>query len=1098
MRWLSHLPRLRRSLQTVRQRPPPRKPRARPQLEGLEERTVLSAVLDLTGTQTLVAGTNVDASFSSGTRESEMQVTINPRNPLQVAGFTHDARNLNQILVYSSDDGGLFWRQAILSSAGDGLGTGKRFDPTLKFDDDGHLFIAYGFDNGDSTSLVVARSDDGGQNFFQFRCPQRSGDVFDEPGLDKCFLTTGLDPTTGRQAVYIAYTWNSRDLFWMDQEITVVGSNDGGDDWTRPCKIDDDDGSIFADPAVGPNGELYVVWHDVENGQLKFDRDLDGLWGNSYGFGDDVVVRDLRENLDHKKTPASPRRGFENGPSIDVSRSWFLYGRIYVAFTDTFLGDDTDVYLATSDNKGSTWHLDHSVLGGGNVEGSSGTDFMATVAVDQATGSVNVGYYTTDGDQFSGNDDVNFRLASSIDGGDSWAWTNLSSATSRASAMENSNEFGDYVGLAAYDGTVRGFWTDNRGLNSEMEAFTATAAFHSATDGNTLIITGTSSADTIEIMTNPLNPDYVTAVVNGQNEFTGLWASLDGIAVYGYGGDDAIFIERAGAGVPITVYGGEGNDTVHIILPAFDAGRISGVQVHGDEGYDSLTLWNDLNPDGLTYTVTGTAVSVAGSSFGGLDYDTAESLTLRAGPGDDTINVNSTGWLVPVTIDAGAGNDAVNVTPTSMSLNDVQGDLTVNGESATDTLVGSNLNNMWILTGSNQGTVGNVAFTSVENLTGGTGSDVFVFGTAAGVLSGVADGGGGANSLDYSHHPTGVTVQLANSPALGTATATGGVRHIQTVYGSRLSDTLIGSDQDDTFLTYGGRDIVRGNGGNDIIHVVGAQDPASTLDGGSGSNLLWPDNTGSNTWTLSGAGAGSVSSSGFANGNALVFTNMQRLLGGRYADTFRVLPDASFSYLSGYAGTNWLDYSAYPSAVTVNLAAHAGTGVAGANLFSFQNVIGSRKAANTLTGDGNALGNILVGGDAADTLTAGTARSILIGGRGADVLTGGKADDIVLGGITDFDQNQAALQAVMGEWLSTTDSYLTRIAKIRAGISSGGSTYALVWGTTVHDDGSADTLRGDPSGSPTTGLDWFFANQDSGTLDTLLDLQPGEKVNNQA
>src|SRR5262249_35202919 len=153
----------------------------------------------------------------------------------------------------------------------------------------------------------------------------------------------------------------------------------------------------------------------------------------------------------------------------------------------------------------------------------------------------------------------------------------------------------------------------------------------------------------------------------------------------------------------------------------------------------------------------------------------------------------------------------------------------------------------------------------------------------------------------------------------GTATATGGVLHIQSVFGSAFNDTLIGNDEDNTFVTFGGRDFVTGNGGNDTIRIVGLPDPASTIDRGSGSHLLWVDNTGANTWSLTGSGVGNVASSGFANGNAMPFTNMQMLLGGPYADTFRIFVGASFSYLSGYGGTNWLDYSAYNAVVTVNL-----------------------------------------------------------------------------------------------------------------------------------------------------------------------------------
>jgi hypothetical protein len=133
-------------------------------------------------------------------------------------------------------------------------------------------------------------------------------------------------------------------------------------------------------------------------------------------------------------------------------------------------------------------------------------------------------------------------------------------------------------------------------------------------------------------------------------------------------------------------------------------------------------------------------------------------------------------------------------------------------------------------------------------------------------------------------------------------------------------------------------------------------------------------------------------------------------------------------------------------------------------------------------------------------VTGGNTRGILIGGRDNDVVTGGTADDIVIGGYTDYDHNEAALQAILGEWLSS-DAYVTRISKIQAGISSGGNNYSLIWRTTVPDDSGPnglglDTLRGDPHGSSITGLDWFFANLDRrGVLDSFPDgRQAGEKV----
>jgi hypothetical protein len=77
--------------------------------------------------------------------------------------------------------------------------------------------------------------------------------------------------------------------------------------------------------------------------------------------------------------------------------------------------------------------------------------------------------------------------------------------------------------------------------------------------------------------------------------------------------------------------------------------------------------------------------------------------------------------------------------------------------------------------------------------------------------------------------------------------------------------------------------------------------------------------------------------------------------------------------------------------------------------------------------------------------------------------------------------------AVLAEWQSA-DSYSTRISDIKNGGGLNGSN-KLVWGTTVKDDGSANTLTGGIDV-----VDWFFANQAAGH-DTIVNYQPGEQIN---
>jgi hypothetical protein len=129
-------------------------------------------------------------------------------------------------------------------------------------------------------------------------------------------------------------------------------------------------------------------------------------------------------------------------------------------------------------------------------------------------------------------------------------------------------------------------------------------------------------------------------------------------------------------------------------------------------------------------------------------------------------------------------------------------------------------------------------------------------------------------------------------------------------------------------------------------------------------------------------------------------------------------------------------------------------------------------------GDGNDVlvggqGNdVLVGGKGNDFLYAGAGRNLLIGGRGADTIFAPLSDDIVIGGYTSFDDNPAALAAIMAEWTSQSD-YATRIAHLRGDLPGGmnGSIFLKSKGpdATVFGNQAADVLIVGPS------LSWIFA-----------------------
>jgi fibronectin-binding autotransporter adhesin len=127
---------------------------------------------------------------------------------------------------------------------------------------------------------------------------------------------------------------------------------------------------------------------------------------------------------------------------------------------------------------------------------------------------------------------------------------------------------------------------------------------------------------------------------------------------------------------------------------------------------------------------------------------------------------------------------------------------------------------------------------------------------------------------------------------------------------------------------------------------------------------------------------------------------------------------------------------------------------------------------------------ILIGGTGNDSLIGGKGRNLLIGGSGLDVLSGKGGDDLLIAGTTDFDANEAALNAVMLEWARTDATYRQRVDHITGAVQGGKNGSFALNSATVHDDGQVNSLIGG------SGNDLYFA----GVWDLLLGKKKDEVV----
>jgi hypothetical protein len=297
--------------------------------------------------------------------------------------------------------------------------------------------------------------------------------------------------------------------------------------------------------------------------------------------------------------------------------------------------------------------------------------------------------------------------------------------------------------------------------------------------------------------------------------------------------------------------GGNGGDTFNVAATSFNLNITTGsgtnhLNIQGNGLNDSMNIHakagqNTITVGSLAPAVGGSLANVRGAIFLD-DANSSTALTvddttdpvfqdviLNKGVTSNVINFTTLGpvgvpidfpdGLKSVDVFGGKGGDLFTI------LNPPSTPVTLHGGSGTNTLVGGNVPNVWNITGINAGNVGSVAFTSIQNLVGGSGPDTFRFANGDGV-TGTINGGGSFNELDYSAYTTPVTVNLK----LNKATGVGGfVFNIQGVIGGTGNNILVG----DAFTK-----LLRGGSGRDILISGGGP---TTLQAGSGEAILIGD-----------------------------------------------------------------------------------------------------------------------------------------------------------------------------------------------------------------------------------------------------------------
>lgn len=311
---------------------------------------------------------------------------------------------------------------------------------------------------------------------------------------DKDALAAAKD---GSGAVYATIT-NYQELCGVPEfgfgQIEVWRSHDSGASWQGPVVAGPEAADSIANcgnagtlqqgsaPAVGPQGEVYVVWQYgptynldgsiANNMKIVVATSLDG----GVTFHAPVTVADTNSSL------SNPPAGFNRPDIIDVPRiaaatSGPYKGRVYVSYfapvnpvTPPSLISN-QAYISYSDDQGKTWSAPVPVA---SIPDTGVKRIWPTVTVEPG-GNVDVIYLEsqetpinsacTNGEGFNFTSLVNTYWVQSTNGGKSFgAPIKVSTATSDwcAAYTDVIPNFGDYIGSASGGNRVFPIWADGR------------------------------------------------------------------------------------------------------------------------------------------------------------------------------------------------------------------------------------------------------------------------------------------------------------------------------------------------------------------------------------------------------------------------------------------------------------------------------------------------------------------------------------------------------------------------------------------------------------------------------------------------------------
>jgi len=450
----------------------------------------------------------LSVSGSATSPRSESDIRIDYFHPTRIIAASNTIASGGAQAQYYSSDSGATWGKTTLPFAS---GDTSHSDPTVDWTSDGTAWSTTIGVQGSKLAMRSYKSTNGGATW-----------TFDntfsaaQTNTDKQLIWADHSASSPTRD-YLYAIWHNGNPAFMNRRSGPAGT------WGTPIQVSGAESTgtcIGADVTTNSAGVVFAFWPTTGNSKIFMVKSTNG--GTSYSAPQQVVT--TFDSYDIGVPSFASRRALIYASAGAYKNVAAAKDNVYLSWTDltgatgctapanepntsTTSTCKTRIWFTRSLNGGTSWDAPRMV----NNQSSLSDQFNQRLVVDETTGRVGLMYYDTVNDAGRKKSDVFFQ--SSIDDGATWSTpqkvtTGMTDET--VAGADSGNQYGDYNGLTAYNGTFFPSWTD-RSASTQEQIWT----------------NGTSTAP----CTPPAAPAGLTAT-GGQARADLSWGAVAGVSEY--------------------------------------------------------------------------------------------------------------------------------------------------------------------------------------------------------------------------------------------------------------------------------------------------------------------------------------------------------------------------------------------------------------------------------------------------------------------------------------------------------------------------------------------------------------------------------------